>query len=144
METIEQGVDFGILKYKDCALDFALIEPLHSLPIAMNTVNHNQLYYDLQFEEFWDFDENPGFLRDFLLNAVVSKIGYATGMTSGKVVEVNETNFFVESEGVLLITETLGVWYFMRMELLSEWSQENSSPQGFVQRCSVFGIFMCL
>ena len=72
METIEQGVDFGILKYKDCALDFALIEPLHSLPIAMNTVNHNQLYYDLQFEEFWDFDENPGFLRDFLLNTVVS------------------------------------------------------------------------
>jgi hypothetical protein len=75
--TIEQD-EFGVIIHKDCYLDFALIEPSHSLPIAMNTVHHDQLYHDLQFEVFWEFDENPGSLRNFLLNKVVYKIGYKT------------------------------------------------------------------
>lgn len=50
VQTIEQGDNFGIIIFKDGSLDFALIEPSHSLPIAMNTVHHNQLYHDLLFE----------------------------------------------------------------------------------------------
>mmetsp|Transcript_1142 Transcript_1142/g.1564 ORF Transcript_1142/g.1564 Transcript_1142/m.1564 type:complete len:85 (+) Transcript_1142:806-1060(+) len=78
--------------YKDCSLDFAIIKPSHSLPIAMNNVHHDQLYHDLEFEEFWDFDENPGSLRTSLLNKVVCKIGYTTGMTQGTIVDVDETH----------------------------------------------------
>mmetsp|Transcript_1141 Transcript_1141/g.1562 ORF Transcript_1141/g.1562 Transcript_1141/m.1562 type:complete len:279 (+) Transcript_1141:130-966(+) len=91
VQTIEQGDDFGI-KLKDCSLDFAIIKPSHSLPIAMNNVHHDQLYHDLEFEEFWDFDENPGSLRTSLLNKVVCKIGYTTGMTQGTIVDVDETH----------------------------------------------------
>ena len=52
VQTIEQGDNFGIVSHKDGALDFALIEPSHSLPIAMNTVHNDQLYHDLQFNIF--------------------------------------------------------------------------------------------
>lgn len=65
----------------------------------MNTVHHDQLYHDLSFEVFWDFDESPGLLRNFLLNKPVCKIGHATGMTQGTIVDVNEKNLFVEREG---------------------------------------------
>jgi hypothetical protein len=112
----------------------------------MNTVHHNQVYHDLRFEEFWDFNENPGVLRTFLLNKVVYKIGYTTGMTQGTIVDVDETHFFVEGEGgfadhgdsgsfvflpngtvVGLVTgkfpvnraEVLGVWHFH--EFLTDW-----------------------
>lgn len=146
VQTIEQGDDFGIIIFKDGSLDFALIEPSHSLPIAMNTVHHNQQYHDLMFKEFWDFDENPGSLRTVLLHKVVCKIGYRTGMTQGTIVDVNETHFCVECEGgfadhgdsgslvfltngtvVGMVTgkfpvnraEVLGVWHFH--ELLTGW-----------------------
>jgi len=99
VQTIEQGDNFGIITYKDSYIDFAIIEPSHSLPIAMNTVHHDQLYHDLRFQEFWNFGEIPGSLRTSLLHKVVCKIGYTTGLTQGTIVDVDETHMFVEREG---------------------------------------------
>ena len=100
----------------------------------------------LQFNIFWDFEENPGSLRDFLVNKDVYKIGFRTGMTKGTIVDVDETHIFVEREGgfadrgdsgslvflengtvVGMVTgkfpvnraEVLGVWHFY--ELLAGW-----------------------
>ena len=63
----------------------------------MNTVCHNSTYYEIIFELFWDFDENPGDIRQYLLQKTVMKVGVATGMTMGAIVEIDADKFLVDT-----------------------------------------------
>ena len=46
---------------------------------------------------FWDFDENPGDIRQYLLQKTVMKVGVATGMTMGAIVKIDADKFLVDT-----------------------------------------------
>lgn len=108
----------------------------------------SDVYYDLNFNSFWDFEEAPGQIRDFLLGKKIYKVGFRTGRTEGTIVDVDDRHFFVKCESddfalpgdsgsltflegghvVGLVTgkikggtyvEVLGIWKFY--EILMEW-----------------------
>jgi hypothetical protein len=85
--------DFGRVQLLDRNLDVAFVSPSPFQAISVNTVT----YYDLLFESFWDFDENPGDIRQYLLQKTVMKVGVATGMTMGAIVEIDADKFLVDS-----------------------------------------------
>ena len=55
----------------------------------------------LNLESFWDFDENPGRIRDYWLQKSVMKVGVATGsivdITMGSIVDIDADKFLVEN-----------------------------------------------
>jgi hypothetical protein len=75
------------------------------LPFAINTVAQDT-YRDLKFEVFWDFEENPGTIRDRLLGKEVSKVGVRH---MGQLLRLMRGGFlFMVSMAFLSIVVTLG------------------------------------
>ena len=60
---------------------------------TVNSVYYNNTSYDLQFG---DFNSSINFLRIYLMDRTVYKIGVTTGMTEGKVVLVDEKRMMVQ------------------------------------------------
>ena len=103
--------EFGNVIQKYPELDIALINPLPRQSVLVNSVFYESSFTDLSFNIFWD-DEKPGLIRDYLLNKTVFKAGATTGMTNGKVVDIDDEAFLVDNSfatfgdsGSLVFTE---------------------------------------
>lgn len=94
--NIDAKVKFGHVTQKYPEVDIALINPLPRQSFLVNSVFYEPSFTDLSFNKFWD-EENPGLIRDYLLNTRVFKAGSSTGMTTGMVVDIDHDVFLVDN-----------------------------------------------
>ncbi len=73
--------------------DVALIKVHPRQHHTVNSVHFNNTSYDLHFGRF---NSSINFLRSYLMDRTVYKIGVTTGMTEGKVVHVDENRMMVQ------------------------------------------------